>query len=170
MFRESTPAPGRRRLALSAGALALTALLGCPMQTQEPDPEPEPEPIFPANYRDTYTEVRDCRNSTEHGATIRVWVNDVGAAAYRADENPLPVGTIVVKEEFVGADCGDDDDLMFWSVMRKEAPGFDAADADWRFQEVGAPNRNVRLDNKVTCIDCHREPDCVARDYMCTDP
>lgn len=162
MRRQRSRANARQRLLRPlAGAVGLFALSGCPTQ-------PGAQPIFPADYRATFTLVRDCRNSIEHGATIRVWVNDIGAAAYLANQSPLPVGTIVLKEEFVGTDCETDGELEFWSVMRKEAAGFDAEDADWRFQEVGAPDRDVRLDSKVTCIDCHRE--CESRDYMCTEP
>lgn len=165
LFDTSYATCRRRGAPLCFTALGLLALGGCPSGPQNQGAEP----IFPANYRATYTLVRDCRNSIEHGATIRVWVNPIGAQAYLADENPLPVGTIVVKEEFVGVDCSDDNELEFWSAMRKEAAGFDSQDADWRWQEVGA-DRKVRLDDKSTCIDCHRDPDCIARDYMCTVP
>ena len=153
-------------LALGASA-ALFALFaaGCPQAAPG-----DAELIFPANYRTTFVEVRDCRNSIEHGATIRVWVNEVGANAYQADQDPLPVGTVVVKEEFGGDDCSNDDDLMFWSVMRKEPAGFDEQARDWRFQEVSAPGRTVTLDGKSTCISCHLAPECLARDLMCTEP
>ncbi len=128
------------------------------------------DPIFPANYRDTYQLVRDCRNSIEHANQIRVWVNNIGEAAYLNDENPLPVGTIVVKEEFAAGTCDDDNDLEFWSVMRKEAAGFDPANNDWDFREYSAPDRSRLPTPSQTCIACHNDPDCVARDYMCTVP
>src|SRR6188768_2381652 len=73
-------------------------------------PPEEPTPVFPANYRDTYSEVRNCRFSIEHGGvTIRVLANDVGRQPYLDDANPLPVGSIIVKEEFAGSSCDDED-------------------------------------------------------------
>ena len=136
------------------------ALNGCPM--------PAPTPIFPANYRDDYVEVRDCRFSIEHGGvSIRVLVNEIGAAAYLANANPMPVGSVVVKEEFFGPDC-DDAELARWRVMRKEEAGFDPADGDWAWQWV-EPDRSVRFNDKSTCIGCHVAPACEARDKMCTE-
>ncbi len=128
------------------------------------------EPFFPANYREAFTEVRDCRNSNGHSATIRVYVNAIGVEAYLANANPLPVGTIVIKEEFDGTSCSDDAELVFWRAMMKESAGFDPDDGDWRWQMVSAPDRDVVLDTKASCIACHSSPDCVARDYMCTVP
>ncbi len=161
---DSNSAQRRRRSTASIGAALLICCAGCPQ------PPPESEVIFPANYRATFVEVRNCRNSIEHGAVIRVWVNAIGADAYLADENPLPAGTIVVKEEFAGANCDNDADLEFWSAMRKQTAGFDPGAGDWRFQEVAAPARTITLDGKAICIACHDDPDCVARDFMCTAP
>ena len=162
----------RRRgpCATFAGALPLLLCLasaGCP---SAPAPDGDSATIFPENYRSAFVEVRGCRASIEHAATIRVWVNEVGADAYLADENPLPVGSVVVKEEYAGADCSDDADLVAWSVMRKESAGFDAEARDWRFQESAAPSRRVTIDGNSTCLPCHLEPECVARDLMCTEP
>ena len=97
---------------------------------------------------------------------IRVLVNDIGAEAYVNNENPLPVGTIVLKEVFDGQSCAEFSELGIWSVMRKEAAGFDADDGDWHWQDVLA-DRSVENDTKARCIGCHRRDDCVVRDYMC---
>lgn len=137
------------------------ALNGCPPM--------EPTPIFPANYRDTYTEVRDCRFSIEHGGvSIRVVANDIGAQPYLNEENPLPVGSIVIKEEYAGTTCDDEEDLIRWRVMGKESPGFDPEDGDWHWQWVET-DRTVTFDDKSTCIGCHVSPECLSRDYMCTE-
>jgi hypothetical protein len=72
--------------------------------------------------------VRECRFSIEHGGTaIRVLANDIGRQAYLDNAELLPAGSVIVKEEFDGPDCIDDD-LVRWRAMRKEAPGFDPAD------------------------------------------
>ena len=128
---------------------------------------PAPTPIFPADYRSTFTEVRDCRFSIEHGGVnIRVLANAVAAQSYLNNANPLPVGSIVVKEEFNGTGCNDAD-FVRWRAMRKEAPGFDARDGDWRWQWVERDG-SVLFNDKSTCIGCHARPACLARDHMCT--
>ena len=149
------------------------ALAGCPVETPTPVPTATPtggvDPIFPADYRDTFVEVRDCRLSIEHGGvSIRVLANPIAAEPYLRDQNPLPEGSIVIKEEYAGADCRRDADLVRWRAMRKEAPGFDPEDGDWHWQWVDAPSRRVRFDDKETCIGCHVAPACLARDLMCT--
>jgi hypothetical protein len=153
---------------LSAGTLGMIVLaLGCPGGTAPP---PAADIIFPADYRESFTIVRDCRNSVEHTSYIRVWVNQIGAAEYLTDAGTLPEGTIVVKEEFAANTCDNDDDLEFWSVMRKEPAGFDLGANDWRFQEVSGPNRQITLDDNATCIGCHTAQACIPRDLMCTVP
>lgn len=125
-------------------------------------------PIFPADYRDSYTLVRDCRNSVAHGGVaIRVYANDIAARPYLDGANPLPEGSIVVKEEFSGLGCDNDDELVRWRPMRKEEPGFDPEDGDWHWQWVDRGGQ-VRFNDKTTCISCHVAPDCLARDHMCT--
>lgn len=156
------------------------ALSGCPATPTPSVPSPTltsvatptpglvATPIFPASYRNTFAEVRDCRFSVEHGGVaIRVLANPVAAGPYLRDENPLPVGSVVVKEEYVAADCKDDSKLIRWRAMRKETPGFDSDDGDWHWQWVNR-DRTVAFDDKQTCIGCHLAPSCVARDYMCT--
>lgn len=135
-------------------------LVGCP--------PPAPTPIFPADYRATFREVRDCRFSIEHGGvSIRVLANEIAADPYLAGANPLPEGSIVLKEEFTGPDCNDTD-LDRWRVMRKEAAGFDPQFGDWAWQWVDADG-SVRFNDKTTCIGCHIVPECLSRDYMCTE-
>jgi sugar lactone lactonase YvrE len=126
-----------------------------------------PEPILPENYLETFVEVRNCRFSFEHGGIhIRVLTDPGSAAQYLADAPQLPVGSIVVKEEHGDGECGQGE-LLRWRVMRKEAPGFDPEDGDWSWQWL-TPRREVVYNDKATCIGCHRQEDCVKRDYMCT--
>jgi sugar lactone lactonase YvrE len=135
--------------------------------TPTPTPSVVATPIFPANYRETYTEVRDCRFSLEHGGVmIRVLANPIAAQPYVDLANPLPVGSVVVKEEYNGTSC-DDANLIRWRAMGKQSPGFDPVDGDWHWQWVEA-DRSVTFDDKSTCIACHVRPECLARDHMCT--
>ena len=153
-----------------AGALALAACSRSPTKLDGPVGEEEngAEPVFPGDYLETFAEVRDCRFSSSHPGMVRVLVNDIGAAAYLAGENPLPAGTIVVKEVFDGTDCADYGELGTWAAMRKEAPGFDPEDGDWHWQEV-QPDRSVEIDTKASCITCHSRDECAGRDFMCTE-
>jgi hypothetical protein len=162
------------------------ALNGCPAAatptptTGQPTPTPTMaiDPIFPADYRDTYIEVRDCRLGIEHGGEmIRVLANPIAAQPYLKLQNPLPVGSIVIKEEydFSATDCSDPTKIMSWSAMRKETPGFDPIDGDWHWQRVAAPSRSIICAAKDDCpgftctsAGCHHLPECLARDYMCT--
>jgi hypothetical protein len=156
-----------------------SALNGCPAlptPTATPDGTPTVgiEPIFPADYRDSFVEVRDCRLAIEHGGVmIRVYANPIGAQPYIENANPLPEGSIVIKEEFNGVDCSNDAELVRWAAMRKEAPGFDPEDADWRWQRVNAPSRAVECEGKLCptfpCLGCHSAQSCLDRDYMCTE-
>ncbi len=126
------------------------------------------EPIFPADYRATFTEVRNCRFSIAHGGvSVRVLANPIAADPYLNDANPLPVGSIVIKEEYAGPSCDNDADLIGWRVMRKEDPGYDPQDGDWHWQHLNA-ERQVLYNTKATCIGCHVAPECLARDHMCT--
>src|SRR5258708_39513302 len=103
---------------------------------------------------------------------ISVLASRVAAELYGQLQNPRPAGSIVVKEEYNGVDCSAAG-LVSWSAMRKE-PGFDPVDGDWHWQRVAAPSRNVTCASKdcpqFTCTSsgCHRLPECLARDYMCT--
>lgn len=124
------------------------------------------QPIFSDDYLETFIEVRDCRFSSSHPGMVRVLVNHIGADAYLNKANPLPAGTIVVKEIFDGTTCDDYSELGKWAVMRKEAAGFDSLHGNWIWQEL-LSDRSVLTDSKMNCIGCHRRDECVSRDYMC---
>ena len=133
------------------------ALTGCPL-----------EPIFPADYAQTFLEVRGCRFSTEHeGHYIRVLADPASAGPYRANQSPLPNGTTIIKEEYSSPDCRPQS-LVRWSVMKKTTPGFDAGGDNWRWQRV-ATDGTVLVDGKQTCLGCHSRPACSMRDFMCTE-
>ena len=100
---------------------------------------------------------------------IRVLANEVAREAYLNDENPLPLGSVLLKEEYEGVDCADDASLVQWRVMRKESAGFDSDDGDWQWQRVLA-GREVVEGTKASCIGCHRVTECLQRDYQCTLP
>jgi hypothetical protein len=148
----------------------LSALASCAPTPDDVNDHAAVEPVFPENYRATFTEVRDCRLGIEHdGYSVRVLANEIARDGYLNNLRPLPVGSIVIKEEYDAADCADDAVLVQWRAMRKESPGFDPGDGDWHWQRV-LSDRRVVEDAKASCIGCHRDPDCTARDYMCMEP
>ena len=125
-------------------------------------------PIFPANYRSTYTVVRDCRFSSEHGLVyIRVLANSIAAQPYLNNANPLPVGSTVVKEEF--SSHGLQPELP--AALARHAQGSSGLRSGRRRLALavggGQPQRDL-LNDKSTCIACHVRPACLARDHMCT--
>lgn len=142
----------------------------------ESNPTPSPTSLVPTDYDGRFTEVRNCRNTIEHTMTvgsssvsnIRVVINPEAASAYRMNAATLPVGTLVIKEEFSDASCSR---LISWTVMRKEPAGYDPTHGDWRWQRVRASDRSVLEDGRVTrCINCHNRPACTQRDWQCTEP
>lgn len=128
-------------------------------------------PVFPDNYRETFVEVRDCRLTPPHdGLMVRVLVNEIARDAYLSNANPLPVGSVIIKEAFSGPDCADDARITQWWAMRKEPPGFDTTDGDWHWQLVLREPHIVFTDGKTNCIGCHSVAGCLERDHVCTPP
>lgn len=126
-------------------------------------------PLFASNYGITYAKVRDCRSSTEHGlVNVTVWATPRPSAdAYRNGTYPFDVGTILLKEEWADGACTEP---VAWTVMRKEAPGYDPGNGDWRWQRVVGQDRKVVEDGRVpACVSCHKNT-CPERDFACTDP
>jgi hypothetical protein len=119
--------------------------------------------------------VRGCRRSIDHDlAYIVVKTSPELADVYRAGPYPFPPGSLVVKEEFVDAACTG---LQGWTLMRKEAAGYDAAAGDWRWQrldsqrKVVAPGKQGQQDVKIRrCVACHSSVECRKRDFTCAEP
>lgn len=114
-----------------------------------------PPPAFPADYLQTYEEVRECRASTEHDfANVRVLADPAALEPYQGRERPFPVGAVVLKEEY---DIGDVDcagDIVRWTVMTRRETGSAPDMLDWSWQSVGA-DRRVRTQDEPRCAGCH---------------
>lgn len=108
---------------------------------------PATEPDFPADYAASYTEVRNCRTSSDHDLHhIRILADPVSLATYRDRAAPFPEDSIIVKEEYDFADaCAGP--ILQWTVMRKVGD-------DWRWQRVDA-DRSVATEDEPRCINCH---------------
>jgi hypothetical protein len=117
--------------------------------------------LFPSSFEATYTPVRDCRFSIDHGgASISVWASPEGAAAYQAGTYPLPANTVLVKKLHTDAACKDLDGFV---AMKKDASN------TWIWQTLDKKGSVTGPDSPRTCITCHN--DCTeGRDSTCTDP
>ncbi|HVZ35066.1 MAG TPA: cytochrome P460 family protein [Polyangiaceae bacterium] len=111
-------------------------------------------PLFPANYADSFTQVRDCRQSIEHAAQVRVLADPQAAGPYLNRDQDFPEGAVVLKEEY---DFGDEDctgPIQAWTVMVKQAAGSHPQELDWAWQKVSA-SRKVTSSDEPRCIVCH---------------
>lgn len=131
-----------------------------------------PGPAFPDDYLATYTEVRDCRQSGEHDLNrIRVLAGPEALDAYVNRDQPFPVGSVVLKEEFDFADADCTGPIKQWTVMQKLATDSAPDELDWYWQRVD-PERNVLGENTPRCWGCHAlcTPDMGGYDFTCTVP
>jgi hypothetical protein len=111
------------------------------------------ESIFPANYRDTFTEVRDCRTSIDHDLVyVRIWANPAAVAPYEAREERLPDGSVFVKEEYMDPLCAGD--LRRWTVMRREDDLYPELDG-WHFQTTDPTGAVLEDGATEDCVTCH---------------
>ena len=129
----------------------------------------DPEPKFPADYAATYTEVRNCRSSSDHDLhRIRVLADPEALGPYTTRTAKFPVGSIVLKAEYDFGDTSCSDEPIEWTVMQKLAT---PEDLGWVWQRVAA-DRSVTTENDSLCITCHTScgvaPD--GYDGTCTMP
>jgi hypothetical protein len=138
-------------LALALGAAAL----GCGDDGGGDDGDTGTAPAFPSNYAASYSEVRDCRSSSEHELNrIRVLADPAALAPYRDRDADFPVGSVVLKEEHEFADIDCTSAPVRWTVMTRLASGSSPQTLDWYWQDVDGARR-VTSENDSLCISCH---------------
>lgn len=153
-----------------AAGLVITAAVfaGCP----GPPPPPPPDPLIPEDYRDTYTEVRDCRQSGDHDLNmVRVLADPAALAPYQDRAEPFPVGATIVKEQY---DFGDSDcsgPIVRWTIMQRLEDGSAPADLDWAWEALDADFHVEQDADLIGCPECHMGCD-PPGGYMgtCTEP
>ena len=128
-----------------------------------------PALIFPLDFQASYTEVRNCRPTSEHGLgmLISVVASPDAAKAYTAGTYPFAEGTILVKTIFEDID-GTCSEVSTYSAMRKGAKGSSPTTGDWEWQETDASGTILTNRPAGNCFSCHSE--CASRDFACTDP
>jgi hypothetical protein len=126
------------------------ALAGCPVVTPTAVPTATPtggvDAIFPGRLPRHVP--GSARLPPQHRARRRQYPRAHQSDRRRAvpaQRESAPLGSVVIKEEYAGSNCSNDNDLVRWRVMRKEAPGFDPDDGDWHWQWVDAPSRACAL-------------------------
>jgi len=152
-------------LAALVFAIMLGALAGCG------DDAPPGVPIFPADYRASYVEVRNCRQSADHDLhMIRVLADPLAAAPYTGRDAPIPEGAILVKEEYDFGDFDCTGPIVSFAAARKRAIDSDPDNLDWEWQRLD-PARRVIVEDEPRCVGCHtscEEPD--GYDHTCAVP
>lgn len=112
-------------------------------------------PLFPGNYAQTYTEVRDCRSSGDHDLNrIRILASPEALAPYQSRDGGFPPGAVVLKEEYDFADTDCAGEIIQWTVMKRLADGGSPATLDWEWQKVEAEGVSVET-SLQPCIACH---------------
>lgn len=122
--------------------------------------------LLPSDYKSSYVSARNCRYSTTHGHYIKVLTNSTETNdAYLAGNCALPVGSLVLAEEYDNTACTS---LTGYTLMKKVS-GYDPEHGDWRWQKLD-DTRNLLEDGHVqTCIDCHQRcSEAGAPEYTCS--
>jgi hypothetical protein len=125
-----------------------------------PPADAEP-PLFPDDYRDSWVLSRDCRSSTSHDLhKILVWADPDAAAIYNAQEGELPVGAVLLKEEFDFGDIECEGEVIRRTVMKKLPADSDAPaeQLGWYWADYEADG-TVASENHSLCYGCHDDCD-----------
>src|SRR5262245_29012317 len=101
-----------------------------------------------------YQEVRNCRMSLEHAATIRVLASPDAVEAYSGRTAAFPVGSIVLKEEYAQSDVTCARPIVRYTVMRKLGAGTMPEMLDWEWQKDDSSFHEIGTD-LATCVNCH---------------
>jgi hypothetical protein len=129
-------------------------------------------PLFPADYADSFVEVRGCRASADHLLDrIRVLADPAALAPYQDRDDAFPEGAVVLKEEYDPTDLACEGEIVRWTVMVRLPEGASSDTLDWRWQDLDGERAVVSQDD-VRCYGCHsscgRPPD--GHDGTCAVP
>ncbi|MDB4961819.1 MAG: hypothetical protein JWP01_1818 [Myxococcales bacterium] len=138
-------------------AFLAIVVLGCGSDSAMPDAPAEPV-LLPADYAQTYQQVRNCRFSLEHDLIrIRVLASPDALTPYNGRTAPFPVGAVIVKEQYAEDDTNCAGPIVDYTVMKKlDAADTTAENMGWSWQEVSATFRSTDADIK-RCTNCHKD-------------
>lgn len=149
-------------------AAASLIALGCGAQTSSAAPSNEPRsPSQTQVAAETQWEHADqfrswtklnqsMWTSPGHGKSlVNVYVNDIGRAAYTSGEGEMPVGSIIVKEQFAN-DAGSPGKPRPSTVMVKMEPGSaETTSGGWWWSVVKPTGEFARRGALGACAGCH---------------
>jgi hypothetical protein len=120
--------------------------------------------LLPPDYQTSFTQARGCRPVQGHvGSSLVVLANAAAALDYSQGNYPLPQGSVIAAVESANQTCTG---VAGFTLMFKEAPGYNSAAADWHWQRLD-DQHNVLEDGRIqSCIDCHAK--CSDFDYTCS--
>lgn len=151
--RAPTPLGGLATAGRCCVLAGLGALGAC--SSDEPAPAAGTEALFPADYAQSYTEVRDCRLSVEHDLTrIRVLASPSALATYQSRTGEFVEGALLLKEEYEYAQEDCSGPIQGWTLMQKLAAGSSPETLDYTWQKVNA-QREIVSEDEARCISCH---------------
>ena len=128
-----------------------------------PDDEPPETMLFPADYRSTFSEGRNCRRSSDHDLHyVHIYADDAALGPYVDRDALFPEGATLVKEEHDFADDTCSGEILQWTVMVRLAEGTGLDTGEWRWQRVDKGRKVVSEDDPL-CFGCHDE--CVQPDF-----
>lgn len=109
--------------------------------------------IAKQNYRETWRmwpgTTANQPSSAPHGATVSIFMNETAYDALQNGDGKMPVGAMVIKENFMP-----DKTLAALTVMYK-SPGFDPANNDWYWLQQLANGTAAAAGKVEGCTSCH---------------
>src|SRR5690348_14998184 len=121
-----------------------------------PSPDAAAPALFPANYLDSYVQVRDCRTSADHDLRhIRVLADPAAKDAYMLRDRPFPEGATLLKEERDFSDDTCAGEIQSFTVMVKLADGSSPSTLDWSWQRVDPKTMRDATEDVGRCVSCH---------------
>lgn len=150
-----------------------------PPPTDEPTEEPEPMMEMPAADGAALTEyvlntnpylswgtwpadewndfTVNLVSGAPHGSVVRIYVNDIALEAADSFDGEMPVGSIIVKENYVGTDPADPGELDALTVMYK-TEDFNPDAGNWYWLKVKPDGSTIDAEGAVAgCIGCHSQ-------------
>jgi hypothetical protein len=111
--------------------------------------------LFPANYAETYVEVRGCEPSTDHNLhSVRILASPDAVTPYTDRVSPFAVGAVLVKEEYSRTDADCAGTLREITAMQRVREGSAPALLDWRWQRTDGELQPIEAD-EASCSRCH---------------
>ena len=154
-----------RHLALLV-PVALCALAACGEEL--PEYTHSSAALFDEDWRTQYTRVVTCKESPTHNVNhIETWVSADALEAYQDRTRTFPLGSVVLKAQYDGPGC--DDQEVAFTVMKKlvEEPATELEHWDWQRVEADG---SLGYDpvSPGFCGDCHTG--CNQGSFMCDLP